>query len=212
VLFGVELGLFIAALCHFFIRRQLEKHVTKVMEGIFVNRYKHTVLGFTVIFLVLLIIILIEYVVAVGSFKPKDSWLYQISVKCPVSQQLYELAFHNAVFAEYGLIFFSLGSYMGLLYDAKHYKGSIKSINKTNLRLTLMRIVISGILVVPFFICPVFLIPSHSYTFMIFLFKYGAPSFIAGFGLNGLSKVVYERFSLLNPDEVSQQESLMNLS
>ena len=40
VLFGVEIGLFIACVSHFFVRKPLDKHVTKILDGLYVNRYK----------------------------------------------------------------------------------------------------------------------------------------------------------------------------
>lgn len=40
VLFGIELGLFVAWVSHYYLRTMLEKHVTKLMDGLYVNRYR----------------------------------------------------------------------------------------------------------------------------------------------------------------------------
>ena len=86
VLFGVEIGIFIALVSHFYVRKSLDKHVTKVLDGLYVNRYRQAILGFTIAFLVLFMIITIEYVSVLAQFRPPTTWLYQISVKCPVSE------------------------------------------------------------------------------------------------------------------------------
>jgi H+/Cl- antiporter ClcA len=76
VLFGVELGIFIAVYSHFYVRKPLDKHVTKLMDGLYVNRYKQAVLGFLVSFLVLFLIITLKYAFVVASFKPSYKQLY----------------------------------------------------------------------------------------------------------------------------------------
>lgn len=107
-------------------RKTLYYHVTNIMDGIYVNRYKQAALGFSVIFMSLFSIITIRYMITLKKFSPSNAWKYQISVKCPVSASLSELLFQDAVFVEYGLCFFIAGAYFGLLIDAKNYKGSIK--------------------------------------------------------------------------------------
>jgi len=40
ILFGMELGIFVACLCHFYFRTILDRHVTNLMEGMYLNRYR----------------------------------------------------------------------------------------------------------------------------------------------------------------------------
>lgn len=89
------------------------------MDGLYINRYKQPFLSFCVAFQVFFMIVIVMYANCIARFRPSTTWLYQISVKCPVSEQLSELIFHDAVFAEYGMIFYIFGCYMGLLQDAK---------------------------------------------------------------------------------------------
>jgi len=118
VLFGVELGLFNAIYSHFFLRKRIEKQVTKLMEGLVSTSYKQTKLAFTFGFSLLFLVVTFQYVMCMINFESHPAWIHQISVKCPVSQQLYELIFADAVYAEYGLIFYVAGCYAGLIYDS----------------------------------------------------------------------------------------------
>ena len=120
VLFGLELGIFVAWLCHFYFRKALDRHVTNLMEGMYLNRYRQVTFGGIVIFLVLFVIETISYVSVLGDFSPPRKWLLQISVNCPIDSTQDILIFHDAVYAEYGMTFFVLGSYLGLVADAKY--------------------------------------------------------------------------------------------
>ena len=212
VLFGVELGLFIATFSHFFVREALEKHVTNVMDGLYVNRYRQAVLGVLVAFLCAFVVVTLYYALAVSRFKAPGSWLYQISVKCPVSQQITELIFQDAVYVEYGLMFYLAGAYFGLIVDAKYFRGTIRSVNDTSVRKKMTRVVLSALPIVPIFVCPVFLIASRRFIFAVLAVKYGLPAFMIGFLLFGYSKPVYERFNLTNEyDSTLTLESSMNM-
>lgn len=128
------------------------------MDGLYVNRYKQAAMTFSVLFLVLFSVVTFQYIHAYIYFTPSNAWIYQISVKCPVSDQLSELIFEDAVFAEYGLIFFLMGAYFGLLKDARDYRGTPVCINKTPFTQTIARIVLSAIVIIPFFIVPTYLV------------------------------------------------------
>lgn len=80
----MELGLFVAFLCHYYFRSALDKHVTSLMEGIYLNRYRQVAFGGVVIFLIFFVFETIMYVSVLGDFEPPTKWLYQISVKCPI--------------------------------------------------------------------------------------------------------------------------------
>ena len=70
ILFGIELGVVIAFFSHYFIRPLMDKHLSKLMDGMFVNRHRHVVLGSTVGIITLFLIVTIAYMASVGSFKP----------------------------------------------------------------------------------------------------------------------------------------------
>lgn len=133
MLFGIELGIFVSYVSHFYIREPLNKHTTKIMEGLYVERYREIIIGFSVSFIAVFIFISIQYLYALLTFKPSNAqnknWVAQILANCPVSDQLSELIFQDAVFTEFGFIFYILGCYFGLVIDAKDYKGTVRSVN-----------------------------------------------------------------------------------
>lgn len=68
ILFGIECGILIAYFCHYFIRVRLDSHLTKMMDGLYINHYRKPVLGFLVTFLGLFLFITIVYMTAVADF------------------------------------------------------------------------------------------------------------------------------------------------
>lgn len=76
VLFGVELGLFIAIYSHFFIRERIDKHITKVMDGLRGESYRQAKLTFASGFVLLFLAVTFEYVICMVSFEPKPAWIY----------------------------------------------------------------------------------------------------------------------------------------
>ena len=101
------------------------------------------------------------------------------------------------------MIFYIAGCYIGMIIDAKHFKGTVRQVNKTGLRQQLTRVALSSIAVIPIYVCPVYLIESKKYIIAILTVKYGIPSFMIGFLLYGYSKLIYERFNLINEEDVS---------
>ncbi|CDW89873.1 pap2 superfamily phosphatase [Stylonychia lemnae] len=200
ILFGIELGLMIGCFSHFYVLPRLDKHLTNLMDGIFINRYRQVCVGSLVMVMMTFIVTTIAYMASVSSFQPEYQWLYQISVKCPVSKQLNELVFHDAVYVEIGFIFYTFGSYLGLVIDSKEYKGTHRTVNSTGVKQTLIRLAISILLIVPLYILPIFLIKSARFVLLVLLVKYGLPSFLIGFVLYGYSKLLYKRFNLISDD------------
>jgi hypothetical protein len=83
--------------------------------------------------------------------------------------------------------------YLGLVVDAKYYKGSHRFINATSVRKQLTRVLISAFVIIPLYICPVFFIQSSKNPLLILIVKFGMPTFIMGLLLNGFSKTIYGR-------------------
>jgi hypothetical protein len=212
VLFGLELGIFVAWLSHYFFRKKLDTHVTNLMEGMYLNRYRQVTFGALVIFLVFFVIETISYVSVLGDFSPPSKWLLQISVKCPIDSTQNILIFHDAVYAEYGMTFFVLGCYLGLIVDAKYQKGTVRSVNNTTLMQTLKRVLLSSIPTLLMYAVPVFFIPQKWFTIYVLITKYGISSFVIGYLMFGYSKVIYSKFDLVNLEDTSlERESVMNL-
>ena len=78
VLFGVEIGVFIGLSSHFFVRERLNDHLTHLMDGMYVNRYKQVVMGYSVIFISIFLLITLEYVIVLSSFKTPSPWMHEI--------------------------------------------------------------------------------------------------------------------------------------
>lgn len=128
-----------------------------------------------------------------------------------MTAKLTELVFQDAVFVEFGLMFYIFGCYVGLMFDAKHFKGTSQNVNDTPLKKTLARIVISSLVIIPIYICPVYFIRATRYPLIILLIKYALPSFIIGAVHFGYSKVIYNRFNLVLEEDETLNSS-MNLS
>jgi hypothetical protein len=103
------------------------------------------------------------------------------------------------------MAFYVLGAYMGLIVDAKYYQGTVKSVNRTPFLQTLMRLLISLVFIVPVYVCPIYLIGATQYVFLVLLFKYALPTFGIAFLLFGFSKQVYQRFGVVNNDDMDIQ-------
>ncbi len=76
VLFGAELGLFSAMYSHFFLRKRIDKQVTKLMDGLVSTSYKKAKLGFTFGFSLLFLVITFQYVLCMINFEPHPAWIY----------------------------------------------------------------------------------------------------------------------------------------
>ena len=201
IFFGLELGVFVAVVSHNFVRERLEKHVTKLMEGLYVNRYRQIVSGFFTLFLLHFSLIIIEYISVLTNFRTPMIWIHQIAVNCPVSEQMTDLVFHDAVLVEYGLIFYIAGCYLGLIVDARHFKGTVKSVHDTSFKQTFVRVGLTAIPIGIIYVCPVYLIASRQFVLLILLIKFGMPAFMTGFVLFGYSKLIFERFSVVNLED-----------
>lgn len=76
IFFGLELGLAIALFSHFYIRKRLDKHLTELMDGLFINRHRLVILGSALGMLISFTVITICYLAAVREFVPDSTWLY----------------------------------------------------------------------------------------------------------------------------------------
>eukprot|EP00347_Sterkiella_histriomuscorum_P008639 403344328 len=203
IIFGMELGVLIGCFSHVYIRQMLDKHLKDLMDGMFNQRHRLVVMGASLIMLVLFTVITICYLAAASDFVPETLWLQYISMKCPVSKQLTELAFHDASYVEFGLFFYLYGAYLGIVIDSKEYKGSHKFQNQTELKKTLLRLFLSILIIVPLYVLPLFLIKSSKYVLLILVIKYAVPSFLMGFTLYGYSKLLYKRFNLIQDESLN---------
>jgi hypothetical protein len=70
IIFGVEIGVLIALFSHFIVRTWLDRHLTSVMEGMYINRHRILVYGSSICFLSIFILITALYLAAMNEFKP----------------------------------------------------------------------------------------------------------------------------------------------
>lgn len=68
IIFGLELGVLIALFCHFFVKVWLDKHITDLMEGLYVDRYSQLGYFFGVCFLTVFILLTGMYLIAMGEY------------------------------------------------------------------------------------------------------------------------------------------------
>ena len=110
------------------------------------------------------------------------------------------------------MVFYVMGAYYGMVVDAKKYRGTVKSVNKTSFVKTIIRLSLSAIPISLLFVLPVFLIASRNMVLPIFLIKYAIPSFVIAFFLYGYSKAIYQRFNLvMDEDTTVTLEKGMNM-
>ena len=102
-----------------------------------------------------------------------------------------ELVFHDAVYAEIGLLFYIVGAYAGIIIDSREFKGCHRQYNATSTTKKVLRILMSILLIVPLYVCPVYLIQSSKFVVLVLFAKYGIPSFMTGIALYGFSKLIY---------------------
>ena len=76
ILFGAELGLFLAMFGQFYVKPKLDRHLTDLMDGMYVNRYRQIVLSFLIPFLALFMAISIAYLSVLATFRPPVQWMY----------------------------------------------------------------------------------------------------------------------------------------
>lgn len=76
IFFGLELGMMIAFFSHFYLKPRLDKHLTQMMDGLFIAKHRIVVLGSSLALLTLYTVVTICYLAAVGEFKPDANWLY----------------------------------------------------------------------------------------------------------------------------------------
>lgn len=77
---------------------------------------------------------------------------------------------------------------------------------------TVKRLLFALVPVFVIYILPVFFIPQKTSTLLVMVAKYAAPCFWIGHVLFGYSKVVYQRFDLVNIEEIGlKNKSAMNL-
>ena len=72
------MGIFVACTCHYMFRAALDKHITKLMDGSYHNRYRQVCFGGAVVFLVLFLFETIMYMSVLADFDVPRRWLYQI--------------------------------------------------------------------------------------------------------------------------------------
>jgi len=98
-----------------------------------------------------------------------------------------------------------------MIYDAQHRKGTIRRVNKTSFKATVMRVAISAVVIVPCFVLPLYLIKDNFGVFLVLIIKYMGPAFVTGYILYGHIKVVYDKLGLLNNEDITQGEARLTL-
>lgn len=96
---------------------------------------------------------------------------------------------------------------MGIVIDSKEYRGTHRNSNSTSVKHALIRIALSLVIIIPLYVCPIFLIRPNKFVLLILFVKYGVPSLIMGIMLYGYSKLVYQRYKLLNEEEIMDTDS-----
>lgn len=113
---------------------------------------------------------------------------------------------------ELGLTFYILGSYCGLIVDAKYFNGTHKNINHTKVKKTLLRLLVTILIVLPCYVAPIVFISDENNVFIVFFFKYSLPSFAISFILFGFSKRVFEKWNLVSLTDPGTDPALLAIN
>ena len=200
VCFAACLGLVLGCFCEFILKESVTKHVSKLMDGeYFTQTGGHRKLAYRAgICLFSFLVFQGLLSVTVYSIEVDPIWRYNISLDCnTISGTEATMSFGQIEVATSMLLNSVCGAYLGLLIDAKFYKGSPTTIHETSGLKTAARVFLllffGGIL----YMMP--LLPIPELVVRVVLFYLLIP-FFAFLCLFAYSKLLFEFLSLLNQD------------
>jgi len=130
-------------------------------------------------------------------------------VKCPIESTQSVLIFQDAVYAEFGFVFYIYGCYLGMVYDAKNFKGTPSNVNDTTFFKTILRVFFSCFPIFLIYIVPAYLLPKNGNVIGV-LIAFSLSTMAIGFVLNAYSREAYIRYELVRQEQ-ADSERLMNL-
>lgn len=191
IFFGVCLGLWLGYFCNAFIRKPLDMHVTRLLDG------EYHVQGYTTLLKCLLGIILVDFIFVSAFFGVVDylegfdahiEWYNKVIASCGTqADQLQKISFSQAEYCAVMVQLMSLGSYLGILCDTKFFKGTHRQIHDTSVWKGLLRMLITFVIFSPFLYLVTTVCFCRSF-WQILLFVYVIPSFVLGFVFFALSR------------------------
>ena len=103
IFFGTVLGLWLGYLCNSFLRKPLDQHITKLLNG------EYHVIGYNSLLKSLLVIVVVDFIIVSGLYAlntykdnfdiDKESWFIQIKKICPKDMIVNRIMFNDAEFA-----------------------------------------------------------------------------------------------------------------
>ena len=162
IFLGFEIGVVVTIYCNFVVKDRLKEHVTKLMDGLYLNRYKQLSVLFLTIFLAVMLIDVIIYFIVQGTYNLTERQYRYLALKCNLNKIINALGFADHNFCVTGYAFYFMGSYFGLLLDAKYLGGSHKRVNHTPALKSIGRLVLHLIILTPLFFLPLTLIPNDT--------------------------------------------------
>lgn len=210
-LFGLNLGILLAFTCEYALRRPVDRHVTKLMNGEYAGKGYGSLLQKSL--LLILGAVLISTVLYLTlpenlSTNHKD-WLYNISLDCNILPHR-KLQFAEVELATSAFLFSVYGAYLGLIIDAKYFQGSPKDIHQTLPQKSLLRFLLLWLFIAPFlYIITVYVARFEFLPTKLGIF-YLLPTFTLSLLLYGFSKLLYGKVGLLAHNNLNQSGQIKN--
>lgn len=150
IIYGWQLGIWLALYFHYCIREPLHLHIIYIYES---DVYTHSHLHFLLasgIFLMAYFSQILTYILVNVSQKPDPAWAEQIYLKCEKIKPGTGFVFNDLSVVMSGLTCFAYSSYLGVLAHRKLYGRFWTPMLKTSIAKSLLRLIILALMVLPF--------------------------------------------------------------
>lgn len=199
IIYGVQLGLWLAFYFHYGLRTYILTHI----ENITVDykdpqlRYSRYILISSVIAILAFGSQIITYFIVDATFTPPQLWIDNIAVKCgkDVEHDKDILNYKSVVLS--GTCVATYGSYLGILLHRKYFGQIWIDIYRTSVIKFFLRYLVIIVLCFPL-ACPFLFIPWSAPLGVLLIFKVLVPSTSAGFVAYAFTHYFYDKFKLYN--------------
>lgn len=209
LLFGWQLGIWLALTLHFCFKDSLMRNLESLYDQSEKNLLKMTLRWFSLLAVVVLVEV-VNFVVLDSQIVNDPLWAEQITIKCP-SENLAH-AFEAKSMLDNGIIGIGFGAYLGVIYHAKHHPGLLtKRLSHETITRQVLRIFLGIALCLPFLCLMMLKAEQIANVYVLSLLKTFSPTFISGFIVFGPFDDVAQRVNLLTfgEQEHDYQKSLL---
>ena len=106
----------------------------------------------------------------------------------------------------------SLGTYLGILVDAKFFKGSHRTLNDTSVIKTIFRFSFTAAVTIPFVLLSLFQMQNEDKLFNKVVYFFVLPCFSVTFIYFGFSRLLFKRLKLVTSDVIDVKAGKLYVS